>query len=569
MKWSQTHLFTFKEAPNDAEIASHRLMMRAGLIKKLGPGLYTYGTMALRAIRKFEAILREELDSRQCQEVLMPMVHPAELWQETDRWQEMGAGLLKFKNRNEHWYCLGATHEEVITDYVRHDIKSYRHLPITLYQIQGKYRDEIRPRFGLMRCREFIMKDAYSFDRSEAEAHASYERMFAAYQAIFDRLGLEYRSVVADSGNIGGNKSQEFQVLAASGEDALMVCSHCDYAANIEIAPSQSAKEHYHGGISDLEAFPTPGLKSIEDLAAALQIEAKYLVKTLFFRDEEGKAYCVLLRGEDEANPIKIKSALGLGNPPELLSEEQVREVTGAGPGSCGPVGLQIPILIDEALSNYQSFVVGANRDGEHLRGVHFPRDFSPTQIADIKMAKSADPCPKCETGKYRAVRGIEVGHCFYLGKKYSQKMAAQFLDENGKAQWIEMGCYGIGVSRSIQAAIEQSHDEHGIIWPRAIAPFQVHLCNLDPNDAAVASLCQSIRQQLESAGIDLFEDDRKERPGVKFKDADLLGFPVRIVVGSKAAESGQIELVRRKGLEKQVVEKEHLLAQVKRYLES
>lgn len=560
MKWSKSHLFTFKEAPNDAEIASHKFMVRSGLIKKIGPGLYTYGTFALKAIRKLEKIIREELDRAECQELLMPMVHPRELWEETGRWDEMGAGLLKFKNRNNHEFALGATHEEVITDYVRNDIKSYRHLPITLYQIQTKYRDELRPRFGLMRCREFLMKDAYSFDRTEEEAHASYDRLFEAYKNIFDRVGVEYRHVLADSGNIGGNKSQEFQVLAESGEDALMVCDSCEYAGNVEIAPAISPKESYKGEFETMEAFDTPGARTIADLSKAIAVNEEFLVKTMFFKDEENKQYCALLRGSDEVNEVKLKKAFGLSNPPELLSEDEVKTLTGAMPGSCGPVGLEIPVIADEALENYSQFVVGANEDDKHLRGVCFERDFKIEGFADVKMAKAGDPCPSCESGKYKNIRGIEVGHCFYLGKKYTEKMGANFLDENGRSQIIEMGCYGIGVSRTVQAAIEQSNDDDGIIWPRAIAPFDVHICNLDPKSEEVNAICDELQAGLEEQGIEVFVDDRKERPGVKFKDADLIGLPLRVVVGGKGVKNDELEVLVRKSKEKTTSSKAELL---------
>lgn len=560
MKWSKSHLFTFKEAPNDAEIASHKFMVRSGLIKKIGPGLYTYGTFALKAIRKVENIIRQELDRADCQELLMPMVHPRELWEETGRWEEMGEGLLKFQNRNEHWFALGATHEEVITDYVRHDIKSYRHLPVTLYQIQTKYRDELRPRFGLMRCREFLMKDAYSFDRTEEDAHKSYDRLFEAYKRIFDRVGVEYRHVLADSGNIGGNKSQEFQVLAESGEDALMICDSCDFAGNVEIAPANSEKESYKGEYSELEKFDTPGLRSISDLSGSLGVDEKYLVKTMFFKDEEGGQYCVLLRGSDEVNDVKLKKLLNLANPPELLNDDEVKALTSAAPGSCGPVGLKIPIYADEALENYSQFVVGANEDDKHLRGVCFERDFKVEGFSDIKLAKEGDSCPNCESGKYQNIRGIEVGHCFYLGRKYAEKMNAKFLDENGKAQIIEMGCYGIGVSRTVQAAIEQSHDDDGVIWPMSIAPFHVHICNLDPKDEEATKICDELQSGLEEQGYEVFVDDRKERPGVKFKDADLIGLPLRVVVGGKGIKNDEFEVVVRKTKEKKASSRANLL---------
>lgn len=569
MKWSKSHLFTFKEAPSDAEIASHKLMVRAGLIKKIGPGLYTYGTLALKALRKFEQIIREELEKAECQELLMPMVHPRELWETTGRWDEMGDGLLKFQNRNEHWFCLGATHEEIITDYVRNDIKSYRHLPVTLFQIQTKYRDELRPRFGLMRCREFLMKDAYSFDRTEEEAHESYDRMFDAYKKIFDRVGLEYRHVLADSGNIGGNKNQEFQVLAEAGEDALMVCDTCDYAGNVEIAPALSSKENYQGEAKAKEEFATPGIRSIAALAEATGIEERFLVKTMFYKDEEGKQYAVLLRGNDEVNDIKLKKVIGLTNPPELLNEEEVVKLTTARPGSCGPMGLDIPVYADEALTNYSQFMVGANKDDFHIKGLNFGDGFKVEAFADLKLAKEGDHCPSCEKGKYKHVRGIEVGHCFYLGTKYSQKMNANFLDENGKSQIIEMGCYGIGVSRTIQAAIEQSHDADGIIWPRSLAPFDVHICLLDPKDEEAVRISNALQASLSEQKIECFVDDRKERPGVKFKDADLIGFPVRVVIGGKGIKNNEFELVNRKTKEKLTSTKEDLAKTVSGLLKS
>lgn len=565
MRWSKSHLFTMKDAPNDAEIPSHKLMARAGMIKKVAPGIYTYGNLALRALRKFETIIREELDSRGCQEVLMPMVQPAELWQETNRWKEMGDGLLKFKNRNGHDFCLGATHEEVITDYVRKDIKSYRDLPANLYQIQTKYRDEIRPRFGLMRGREFIMKDAYSFDADEAAALKSYDLMYDAYKAIFDRLGLQYRIVEADAGNIGGSKTHEFQVLAEAGEDHLMVCDTCDFAANIEVAPALNTDSKLQaqavstGSMQSLESFPTPGLKSIGTLSKALGIPENQLVKTMFFSTNDGmdpankdlRAVAVCLAGDDEVNPIKLKNALGLANPPLLLTDEEVKQTTGAWPGSCGPVGLKIPVYFDSAIEGFTNFVVGANRDAEHLKNVNFGRDVQVKKFADIRMAKPGHRCPRCMTagrsGKYKSYRGIEVGHVFYLGTKYSKSMSATYLTPEGTAKPIEMGCYGIGVSRTVQAAIEQSHDADGIVWPHGIAPFDVHLVVLDPDQEEVRQSAEVLYRDLQAHGLDVLMDDRAERPGVKFKDADLIGLPVRLNVGGRGLKEGIIEVMIRK----------------------
>ncbi len=556
MKWTQAHIFTLKEAPADAEIPSHRLMIRAGMIKKLAPGMYTYGNLALRAIRKFEAIIREELDKRGCVEILMPMVHPKELWEETNRWTEMGAGLLKFQNRNQQWYCLGATHEEAVTDYIRHDVKSYRDLPRTLYQIQTKYRDEVRPRFGLMRGREFSMKDAYSFDIDQAGALKTYQVMYDAYRAIFDRLGLNYRIVQADAGNIGGSQTHEFQLLADAGEDSLLVGDSSDFAANIEVCPAIDAELHVSSEkeLKPIEKFATPGLKSIGTLSKSTGIPPKELVKTLFFsgnddvesKDKELKPFAVLLRGSDTINPVKVKNLLGMANPPQLLTDEEVKKVSGAWPGSCGPVGLTIPIYLDNGVSGLKNYIVGANQDAFHLKNVNHGRDYQPTKVGDLRMAQAGDKCPSGK-GNLQAFRGIEVGHVFYLGTKYSSKMNASFLNQEGKAQPIEMGCYGIGVTRTVQAAIEQCHDQDGIIWPLAIAPFQVHICVLDPKDEKVMNASQALYAGLQAQGIDVLMDDRDERPGVKFKDADLLGMPLRIVFGKKGLDNNEVELVVRK----------------------
>ena len=561
MKWSESYLYTQRDAPTDAEIPSHQLMARAGLIRKIAPGIYTYGNLALRAIRKFEAIVREELDRRGCQEILMPVVHPAELWQETGRWREMGDGLLKFKNRNGHDFCLGATHEEVVTDYVRKDVKSYRDLPTNLYQIQTKYRDEIRPRFGLMRGREFIMKDAYSFDVDTKAALVSYQKMYEAYQAIFSRLGLKFRIVEADAGNIGGSQTHEFQLLAESGEDHLMACDACDFAANIEVAPVVASSDKNTSAPLPMEAFPTKGLKQISTLSKALNVPERELVKTLFYsanngEDKELRPVCVLLRGSDELNPVKLKNALGLSNPPLMLTEQEVKEVSGAWPGSCGPVGLKIPIYMDADVAGMANFVVGANRDAEHLKNVNIGRDFQPTKIADLRMARAGDQCPKC-AGKFQSHRGIEVGHVFYLGTKYSEKMGASFLNPEGESKPIEMGCYGIGISRTVQAAIEQSHDKDGIVWPAAIAPFKVHIVVLDPDNEEVLQSASVVYRELKAYGMDVLMDDRPERPGVKFKDADLLGMPVRLNIGGRGLANGEIEVITRKTREMQKVKVE------------
>lgn len=576
MKWSKSFLFTLKEAPTDAEIPSHQLMVRAGMIKKVAPGIYTYGNLALRSIRKFEQIIREELNKRDCQEVLMPMVHPAELWKETGRWTKMGAGLLRFKNRNDHEFCLGATHEEVITDYVRHNLKSYRMMPQNLYQIQTKYRDETRPRFGLMRGREFIMKDAYSFDIDEAGALKSYDSMYEAYKAIFTRLGLNFRIVQADAGAIGGSKTHEFQVLADAGEDQLMVCDKSDFAANIEVCPAIDPEPHISNDApKPMEEFETKGLKQISTLSKALSIPERELVKTLYFsandgtnpQDKELKAVAVCLRGSDELNPIKLKNLLGMATEPLLLTDDEVNKVTGAYPGSCGPVGLNIPIYLDNGVRGLKNFIVGANKNGFHLRNVNIDRDFKATKIADLRKAREGDKSPADPAGRLKSFRGIEVGHVFYLGNTYSKAMDATFLSQEGENKPIEMGCYGIGVSRTVQAAIEQMHDKDGIIWPKSIAPFQAHICVLDPANEEVRQASEIIYRDLNARGIDVFMDDRDERPGVKFKDADLLGFPVRINVGARGLQAGEVEMIDRKTKEMTKVKAEEISEKVAEYL--
>ncbi len=578
MKWSKSYLFTLKEAPSDAEIPSHKLMIRGGFIKKLAPGLYTYGAAGLRAIRKFENIIREELSKVDCIEVLMPMVHPKELWMETNRWNEMGAGLLKFKNRNDHEFCLGATHEEAIVDYVRHDLKSWRDFPKNIYQIQTKYRDEIRPRFGLMRGREFSMKDAYSFDVDQAGALVAYDKMYEAYNRIFNRLGLQFRIVQADAGNIGGSQTHEFQLLADAGEDALLVSDKTNFAANIEVCPAIDAIP-YKSKDSDqktMEKFATPAQKTIADLEAFTKIPAHELVKTLFFSANEGtdpkdkalKAFAVLLRGSDEVNPIKVKNLLKMTNPPLMLTDEEVQSVSGANPGSCGPVGLKIPIYADNGIANLKNYIVGANENDFHLKNVNHERDYKVTRFADVRMAREGDKCPDSD-GRLKAYRGIEVGHVFYLGQKYAQKMNGKFLDKNGKSQFYEMGCYGIGVTRTVQACIEQSHDQDGIIWPKAIAPYDVHICLLDPKDEVLSGYVDKIDQSLSEKKYDIFIDDRDERPGFKFKDADLLGFPVRIVVGKKGYDAGEIEVVNRKTKEVHKVAPDQVIATAQKVLES
>lgn len=554
MRWSKSYLFTLKETPADAEIPSHILLVRGGYIRKLAPGISTYGPLMLRSIKKFEQIVREELDKRGCTEILMPMVQPKEIWEETGRWKEMGDGLQRLKNRNGHEFCLGATHEEVVTDFVRKDVKSYRDLPFNLYQIQTKFRDEIRPRFGLMRGREFIMKDAYSFDRDTEGAQAAYKNMYEAYKAIFERLGVKFRIVQADSGNIGGNQSQEFHILADSGEDQLLVSDSSDFAANIEVCPAidGAASQAKAEPAKPMEEFATPKLRTIDDLAKATGVPAHQLVKTMFFSASDDpkqnlNPVAVLLRGSDEVNPVKLKNHFGLANPPLLLTDEEVLKITGARSGSCGPVGLKIPILMDQGVKPLTNFIVGANKDDFHLRNVNPGRDFQTVAVGDFRMAKEGDLSPDGK-GKLKGYRGIEVGHIFYLGTKYSRKMQANFLTAEGELKPIEMGCYGIGISRTVQAVVEQNHDKDGIIWPLSIAPYHVHIALLDPDEGQLpAEVADQIYTELKAHNIECFIDDRVERPGVKFKDADLIGLPLRVNIGARGLENGEVELVPRR----------------------
>ncbi len=567
MKWSLAHIFTLKEAPADAEITSHKLLIRGGLIKKLAPGIYSYGHVMVRALRKFEKIIREELNSRGASEILMPMVQPQELWEETNRWIEMGAGLLKFKNRNNQGFCLGATHEEAVCDYVRNEIKSYRDLPRNLYQIQTKYRDEIRPRFGLMRGREFIMNDAYSFDIDQKSALLTYEKMYQAYISIFGRLKLNFRIVQADAGNIGGSQTHEFQLLAQAGEDSLLVSDSSTFAANVEICPAMDFEpvEKSNQPLQQLETFATPGQKTIADLQKFTGVPAKSLVKSLFYAHPNGTQFCVLLRGNDEVNPIKLKNLLSLSDPPLFLTDDEVNAATGSPPGSCGPVQLKKPMAIymDSGIEPLSNYIVGANKEGFHFKNVNHPRDFEPTQVADLRIAKAGDLDPTNSSGKLQAFRGIELGHVFYLGTKYSQKMGVNFLDSLGKSQPIEMGCYGIGVSRTVQACIEQFHDADGMIWPMEISPFAVHICLLDSGDSELVEYSDRLEGQLEKSGIDVLVDNRDERPGVKFKDADLLGFPIRVVLGRKGFDKKEIEIVDRATKQVTKVSPENALSEI------
>lgn len=562
MKWSESYLYTLKEDPVDAEIPSHKLLIRGGYIRKVTQGVFTYGFLALRALRKIEGVIRKHMDEKGGVEILMPFVQPRSLWDETSRWDEMGKNLLKFKNRNDQDHCLGATHEEVVTDYVRKDIQSYRDLPKILYQIQTKYRDEIRPRFGLMRGREFLMKDAYSFDASEKKALESYQKMKQAYEGICRDLGFRFQVVKADSGAIGGDHCEEFHVLAKNGEDHLLVSEKDGYAANIEVCPSLDEDTLKRKGkkeeLKKQERIHTPKLRTIKDLSKFLKVPEKELVKTLFYETEKGPI-ALLLRGDDELNLLKLQKFLKEKIPPTPCSPETIKKITGANPGSCGPVGLKIPIYLEVSLEFYYNFVVGANEDDYHLKNVNKERDFKVEGVFDFRLAREGDLSPQGK-GKLKAFRGIEVGHIFYLGEKYSEAMDLKFLDEKGKRLPVQMGCYGIGVSRILQAIVEQSHDEWGISWPISFAPFAVHICLLDPDDKETLKFCDKFYEGLKEKGVEVFVDDRKERPGVKFKDADLLGFPVRINIGSRGLKENVLEVVERQGRKVTKVKKDQIL---------
>ena len=545
IRYSRYLMTTTKETPSDAEVVSHRLMLRAGLLRKVASGIYNYMPAGLRVLRKVERILREEMDGAGALEVLMPAVVPSELWKESGRWDAYGKELLRFKDRADREFCLGPTHEEVVTDLVRREVRSYRQLPLTLYQIQDKFRDEIRPRFGLMRGREFFMKDAYSFDADDEGASSSYRRMYDAYCRIFRRMGLDFRAVEADTGNIGGSSSHEFMVIADSGEDAIVSCVACAYGANVEKAeclPCSAAVPAASKGTP--RKVPTPGKRTIEEVSAFLAIDPATLIKTLLFETSVGDV-AVLVSGAHEVNEVKVKNHLG-AEYVRLAGEERVREMTGAPSGFAGPVGLSVRMIADHSVRSIASGATGANEKDVHLVDVVPGRDFIPEGYADLRMVREEDPCPRCG-GTLRFSRGIEVGHVFRLGMKYSEAMRAVFLDEGGKERVIVMGCYGIGVGRTAAAAIEQNHDDDGIVWPISIAPFEVTVIPVNVKQADVMAAAERVAADLDARGVEVFFDDREERPGIKFKDADLAGIPVRITLGEKNVAAGFGEIRDRK----------------------
>ena len=545
MRYSQYFIPTVKETPADAEVVSHKLMLRAGMIRKLAAGIYNYLPLGLRSIRKVENIVREEMNRAGAIEILMPAVLPAELWQESGRWEMYGKELLRFKDRKDAEFCLGPTHEEIVTDLVRREIKSYRQMPVNLYQIQAKFRDEIRPRFGLMRGREFIMKDAYSFDVDGQAADLSYEKMYLAYRRIFERCGLNFRAVEADTGSIGGSSSHEFMVLADSGEDAIVSCSSCEYAANVEKAESRPIKAMEHADPRQLERVSTPEKRTIDEVSEFLGVTTGSLVKTLVLLADD-EPVVALLRGDHDLNEIKLKNLLDCSTL-ELAGDEVVTQITGAPVGFAGPVGLSVKIVADLAVEGLKNFVTGANSKDLHLKNVNLDRDFTVTSFADIRNVVHGDRCPRCDSGILEMWRGIEVGHVFKLGTKYSKALKATYLDAEGKEQIIFMGCYGIGIGRTVAACIEQNHDENGIIFPLPIAPFHCIISALNVKEEQIREVSEAIYGQLLDAGVEVLIDDRDERPGFKFKDADLIGIPLRIVVGSKNLAEGKVELKIRK----------------------
>ena len=544
MKMTNLYAPTLREVPAEAEVPSHQLMLRAGMIRKAAGGVYSYLPLAWRTLRKIEQIVREEMDAKGGQEIAMPIVQPAEIWQQTGRWDVYGDEMFRLKDRHQRDFCLGPTHEEMVTTLVKQDVRSYRQLPLLVYQIQNKYRDEIRPRFGLMRGREFIMKDLYSFDRDTAGLEISYKKMYDAYSQIFSRCGLEFRPVEADPGAIGGSGTHEFMVIADSGEAAIAYCDGCDFAANVEKAellPLTSVAE----AEKPLETVATPGKKTINDVAGYLSLSADRLIKSLAFITEKGPVLA-LIRGDHEVNEIKLANLLNVLQL-EMAGEKEIQSLYHSEPGYIGPDGLSnVTIVADASVMNLHNAVCGANEADRHFINVLPCRDIKPTHIADIRLIREGDPCPRCSS-PVKTARGIEVGQVFKLHTKYSQALDATYLDENGQEQLMVMGCYGVGVSRTMAAAIEQHHDADGIIWPASIAPYQVVIVPINTKDEPQMTMAEQIYRELSAVGVEVVLDDREERSGVKFKDADLIGYPLRITVGPKALKENCVELkVRR-----------------------
>jgi len=560
MRLSRYPINTLRDVPADAEVVSHQLMLRAGLIRRLASGLYTWLPMGLRVLRKVEAIVREEMNRAGAIELVMPMVQPAELWQESGRWDQFGPELLRLADRHERSFCLGPTHEEVITDIARRELKSHRQLPVNFYQIQTKFRDEIRPRFGVMRAREFVMKDAYSFHIDQASLEQGYRAMYAAYSRIFERMQLRFRAVGAYSGSIGGSVSQEFHVLAESGEDAIAFSDSDEYAANLEMAEALAPPGARAAPGAALAEVSTPGVRTIAELTVSLGVSANRCVKTLLVDGVDGEVIALVVRGDHELNAVKVQKLPGVLSPLRMTSAERVREATGCEPGFLGPVGLRLKVHADRAAAALADFVCGANRRDLHLTGVNWGRDLAEPEVADLRNVVPGDPSPTGR-GHLSIVRGIEVGHIFQLGAKYSEAMNATVLDDGGRAVTMLMGCYGIGVTRVVAAAIEQNHDERGIIWPDPIAPFDVSLIPINlQKSPRVREISERLYDELRSAGFEVLYDDRDARPGVKFADDELLGIPRRVVVGDKGLDRGVLEYRERRATESTDVPLERLL---------
>jgi len=562
MRLSQFHLATVKEIPADAEIASHKLMLRAGMIRRLASGLYTWSPLGLRVLRKVENIVREEMNRAGAIELLMPSVQPRELWEETGRWEKFGGQLLKIKDRKQQEFCYGPTHEEVITDFARNELKSYKQLPVNFYQIQTKFRDEIRPRFGVMRAREFLMKDAYSFHLTQESLAATYAAMYQAYTRIFTRLGLSFRAVQADTGAIGGNASHEFQVLADSGEDAIAFSDGSDYAANIEKAEALAPTGERPAATAALQQVATPTQKTIEDVAAFLGVAPDRCVKTLLLRGRDGLV-ALCLRGDHQLNEVKAAKLDELGGEPALANEEEILAAVGTRPGFIGPVGLpdSIPVIVDRDAAVLADFVCGGNTDGTHYTGANWERDARVGRVADIRNVVEGDRSPDGE-GILHIARGIEVGHVFQLGTKYAQALDAVVLNDQGKTQVMTMGCYGIGVSRIVAAAIEQRHDDAGIVWPEAMAPWRVAVCVINPKHLpAVSEAAEALYQELSARGIETVLDDRGLRPGGMFADMELIGIPHRVVISDRGLSAGTLEYRARTETESRAITRDQLFA--------
>ncbi len=564
MKTSEYLLATQRETPADAEVISHQLMLRAGMIRKLASGLYTWLPLGLRVLQKVERIIRQEMNKSGAMEVLMPVVQPAELWQESQRIDEYGPELLRIQDRHQRDFVLGPTHEEVITDLVRNNIQSYKQLPCNFYQIQTKFRDEIRPRFGIMRSREFIMKDAYSFHLDEASLQATYDVMYDTYSNIFTRLGLDFRPVLADTGSIGGSSSHEFHVLAESGEDDIAFSDQSDFAANIEMAEALIIGEQRPAASADISEVATPGKHSIEDVTAFLNLSPEQVVKTLVVHGhsegEDKPLVAIALRGDKDLNEIKAEKHPLIASPLQFASEEEVEAAIGCKPGSIGPINLNIPVIADRSVVNMSDFVCGANKDGYHSVGVNWDRDTQFSEVADLRNVVEGDPSPDGK-GHLSIKRGIEVGHIFQLGTKYSAALKANVLNEGGKSHPMPMGCYGIGVTRVVASAIEQNHDKYGIIWPQALAPFQVAIVSLNANKSpAVREAADELYKKLLDLGVEVLYDDRKERPGVKFSDMELIGIPHRIVISDRGVVDGNYEYKHRQEDEKVLIEADQVV---------